>query len=248
MVCRSTRHHESTRSTRAHPVMPTGRRLKILNCISRMVVEHATRPTIGKPRRGLRSERRRGVVGDAPLRLGTRQPVWMGLWEALPLAWPVVKGVVRHHRDPVAGRLTRLAREVRGMVLSLRHKDFVVRHRWPGCTNLPIVLRRMVASFLSHIVASPDAQHPPNAARRRRDQADGAASGAIRVTEAGRAVALTATEYELQRVLSFNARVAGVVREHEHRAHLHQEPAPQALRGCGAPGLYLQRARGRLPE
>ena len=71
--------------------------------------------------------------------------------------------------------------------------------------DLPIVLRRMVASFLSHIVASPDAQHPPNAARRRRDQADGAASGAIRVTEAGRAVALTATEYELQRVLSFNA-------------------------------------------
>ena len=81
------------------------------------------------------------------------------------------------------------------------------------------------------------------------------------VTVAGRPVALTATEYELLRVLSLNAgRVTTSEtllnrvwagrgqRRHQGRARLRQAAPPEARRRRGEPGLDLQRPRRRLPH
>ena len=82
-----------------------------------------------------------------------------------------------------------------------------------------------------------------------------------RVTMRGRAVALTATEYEILRILSVNAGAGGHVevaaapgvgrtRAHRHRARARLcEAAPrEAWRRRGAPRLYHQRTRRRLPH
>ena len=82
-----------------------------------------------------------------------------------------------------------------------------------------------------------------------------------RVSVAGRVLDLTATEYELLRVLSLDA---GRVVTHEvaapprvgrpahrrpaGRAHLCEEAPPQARRRCQAARLHLQRAWGGLPH
>ena len=82
-----------------------------------------------------------------------------------------------------------------------------------------------------------------------------------RVTVGGEAVDLTATEYELLRVLSLDAgrvvtfdtllrRGLGQARERrrEPGTHLRQEPAAQARRQRRQPRLHLQPARRRLPH
>ena len=82
-----------------------------------------------------------------------------------------------------------------------------------------------------------------------------------RVSVADRPVELTATEYELLRVLSRNAgrvstheallrQVWGVTPQWRYGtgAHLREEPPLQARRRRGQPGLHRQRARGRLPH
>ena len=80
-----------------------------------------------------------------------------------------------------------------------------------------------------------------------------------RVTVAGRAVELTATEYELLRVLSQGAgRVLthntllrrvwnGADRRPEDRARLREAAAQQARRRCAAASLHSDRAPGGLP-
>ena len=82
-----------------------------------------------------------------------------------------------------------------------------------------------------------------------------------RVSVAGRPVQLTATEYELLRVLSRNAgrvstyeallrQVWGRTAQRRYRtgAHLREEAPPQARRRRGQPGLHRQPTRGRLPH
>ena len=49
---------------------------------------------------------------------------------------------------------TDLARVVRGRFLSLREEDFVLAARLYGAGKLRIILRHMVPSFTSHIIAS----------------------------------------------------------------------------------------------
>ena len=49
---------------------------------------------------------------------------------------------------------TELARVVRGRFLSLREEDFVTAARLAGCSQARIILRHMVPSFLSHIIAA----------------------------------------------------------------------------------------------
>ena len=83
------------------------------------------------------------------------------------------------------------------------------------------------------------------------------------VTVAGRAVELTATEYELLRVLSLNAGRVSTYQALRHqvgvgsgrdseglgpRSHLHQEAPAQARRRRVQADLHLLRARGRLPH
>ena len=49
---------------------------------------------------------------------------------------------------------TTLAREVRGRFLALREEDFVLAARLAGCSRMRIILRHMVPTFMSHIIAT----------------------------------------------------------------------------------------------
>lgn len=81
-------------------------------------------------------------------------PLWMGLAAAVPLTWPplwtyfVITLIVS-----LLG-WTSLAREVRGKFLSLRGEDFVLAARLDGMSEMGIILRHLVPSFTSHIIAA----------------------------------------------------------------------------------------------
>jgi peptide/nickel transport system permease protein len=81
-------------------------------------------------------------------------PLWMGLTAALPATWSVIQ--VYFAITIIISLLgwTGLARVVRGRFLSLREEDFVMAARLSGCSRMRIILRHMVPSFLSHIIAS----------------------------------------------------------------------------------------------
>jgi peptide/nickel transport system permease protein len=81
-------------------------------------------------------------------------PLWLGLTAALPGTWSV--GQVYFAITVIISLLgwTGLARTVRGRFLSLREEDFVMAARLSGCSRMRIILRHMVPSFLSHIIAS----------------------------------------------------------------------------------------------
>ncbi|MBM4459558.1 MAG: ABC transporter permease, partial [Chloroflexi bacterium] len=49
---------------------------------------------------------------------------------------------------------TELARVVRGRFLSLREEDYVTAAELAGCSQMRIIFRHMVPSFLSHIIAA----------------------------------------------------------------------------------------------
>jgi peptide/nickel transport system permease protein len=81
-------------------------------------------------------------------------PLWMALSAALPPNWPVTHvyfGIV------VILSLfswTVLARVVRGKFMSLRREDFVVAARLDGERDAAIILRYLLPSFFSHVIAS----------------------------------------------------------------------------------------------
>jgi peptide/nickel transport system permease protein len=81
-------------------------------------------------------------------------PLWMGLSAALPPDWPVLR--VYFGITVILSLIgwTGMARVVRGRFLSLREEDFVMSARLVGASELRIILRHMVPSFLSHIIAS----------------------------------------------------------------------------------------------
>jgi peptide/nickel transport system permease protein len=81
-------------------------------------------------------------------------PLWLGLTAALPGSWSV--GQVYFAITVIISLLgwTGLARVVRGRFLSLRQEDFVMAARLAGCSRMRIILRHMVPSFLSHIIAA----------------------------------------------------------------------------------------------
>jgi peptide/nickel transport system permease protein len=81
-------------------------------------------------------------------------PLWMALSAAFPLSWTqqqrffgitIVLSVVGW---------TGLARQVRGRFLALRTEDFVLAARLNGAKDFRIIMRHMVPSFTSHIIAS----------------------------------------------------------------------------------------------
>ncbi|MEJ5309869.1 MAG: ABC transporter permease [Anaerolineae bacterium] len=81
-------------------------------------------------------------------------PLWLGLTAALPGTWTVTQ--VYFAITIIISLLgwTELARVVRGRFLSLRQEDFVMAARLAGCSRMRIILRHMVPSFLSHIIAA----------------------------------------------------------------------------------------------
>lgn len=81
-------------------------------------------------------------------------PLWMALAAAVPLDWdPISVYFIITVLLSLIG-WTGLARVVRGRFLSLREEDFVKAARLAGSSELRIIFRHMLPSFLSHIIAS----------------------------------------------------------------------------------------------
>jgi len=81
-------------------------------------------------------------------------PLWMSLAAALPVNWPPL--YVYFGITVILSFIgwTGLARVVRGRFLALREEDFVLAARLDGSSEMRIILRHMVPSFMSHIIAS----------------------------------------------------------------------------------------------
>ncbi len=81
-------------------------------------------------------------------------PLWMGLAAAVPQDWSVIKMYFAITIIISLLGWTELARVVRGRFLSLREEDFVIAAELSGSGRMRIILRHMVPSFLSHIIAA----------------------------------------------------------------------------------------------
>ncbi len=81
-------------------------------------------------------------------------PLWMGLAAAIPSTWSPI--TVYFMVTVILSMIgwTGLAREVRGQFMSLKSDDFVTAARLDGCSEMRVVLRHMVPSFSSHIIAT----------------------------------------------------------------------------------------------
>ncbi len=81
-------------------------------------------------------------------------PLWMGLAAAVPPGQdPIVTYLMITVILSIIG-WTGIARVVRGRFLALREEDFVLAARISGASEIRIILRHMVPSFASHIIAS----------------------------------------------------------------------------------------------
>jgi peptide/nickel transport system permease protein len=81
-------------------------------------------------------------------------PLIMGLGAALPADLPVTQLYFGITIVLSFIGWTGLARVVRGRFLSLREEDFVMAARLAGSSELRVIFRHMLPSFLSHIIAS----------------------------------------------------------------------------------------------
>ncbi len=81
-------------------------------------------------------------------------PLWMSLSAALPLDWSQQQRYFAITIILSAIGWTSLGRQVRGRFLALRTEDFVLAARLCGAKDHRIILRHMVPSFTSHIIAS----------------------------------------------------------------------------------------------
>lgn len=81
-------------------------------------------------------------------------PLWMGLAAAVPSDWPPMRIYFSITVILSVIGWTGLARSVRGRFLSLRAEDFVVCARLDGASEFRVIMRHMVPSFASHMIAS----------------------------------------------------------------------------------------------
>ncbi|KFC70620.1 Oligopeptide transport system permease protein OppC [Devosia sp. LC5] len=81
-------------------------------------------------------------------------PLWMGLAAAMPSNWSVLQVYFAITIIISLVSWTELARVVRGKVLMLREEEFITSARLDGCGDGRIIMRHMVPSMLSHIVAA----------------------------------------------------------------------------------------------
>ncbi|MBM3134144.1 MAG: ABC transporter permease [Chloroflexi bacterium] len=81
-------------------------------------------------------------------------PLWMTLSAALPATWPVVRVYFGISVILSLVGWTWMARVVRGRFLSMREEDFVLAARLNGSSEMRIILRHMLPSFLSYIIAA----------------------------------------------------------------------------------------------
>ena len=81
-------------------------------------------------------------------------PLWLGLAAAVPSTWGPLQVYFAILLILSLISWTGLARVVRGRFLSLREEDFVTAARLDGSSELRVIVRHMVPSFTSHIIAS----------------------------------------------------------------------------------------------
>jgi peptide/nickel transport system permease protein len=81
-------------------------------------------------------------------------PIWLALSAALPRDWTPTQVFFAITMILSLVGWTTLGREVRGRFLALREEDFVLAAKLAGCSQLRIILRHMVPTFLSHIIAT----------------------------------------------------------------------------------------------
>ena len=81
-------------------------------------------------------------------------PLWMALAAAVPRDWSMIR--VYFAITVIISLIgwTTMAREVRGRFLAMREEDFVVAARLYGSSQLRIIFRHMLPSFMSHIIAT----------------------------------------------------------------------------------------------
>ena len=81
-------------------------------------------------------------------------PLWMGLAAALPNTWSVAQVYFAITLIISLVSWTELARVVRGRFLALREEDFVIAAELAGAGQMRIILRHMLPSFASHVIAA----------------------------------------------------------------------------------------------
>jgi len=81
-------------------------------------------------------------------------PLYMTLAAALPVNWSVERVYFGITMILALVGWTFLARVVRGRFLAMREEDFVLAARLNGSSEMRIILRHMVPSFLSYIIAA----------------------------------------------------------------------------------------------
>ena len=81
-------------------------------------------------------------------------PLWMALATAVPPRWDPVYVYFGITIILSLLRWTDMARVVRGKFLSLREEDFIMAAELDGVPRRRIIMRHMIPSFLSHIIAS----------------------------------------------------------------------------------------------
>ena len=81
-------------------------------------------------------------------------PLWMAITAALPNTWSVIQVYFAITLIISFIGWTELARVVRGRFLALREEDFVIAAELVGASQLRIMLRHMLPSFTSHVIAA----------------------------------------------------------------------------------------------
>jgi peptide/nickel transport system permease protein len=81
-------------------------------------------------------------------------PLWMGIAAALPNTWSVIQIYFAITIIISLIGWTELARVVRGRFLALREEDFVIAAELAGAGQFRIMLRHMLPSFASHVIAA----------------------------------------------------------------------------------------------
>jgi len=81
-------------------------------------------------------------------------PLWLGFAAAVPDTWSPLQTYFAITLILSIIGWTGLARVVRGRFLSLREEEFVTAARLDGAAEMRIILRHMLPSFSSHIIAS----------------------------------------------------------------------------------------------
>ena len=81
-------------------------------------------------------------------------PLYMTLSAALPVNWPIEWVYFGITLILALVGWTFLARVVRGRFLAMREEDFVLAARLNGSSEMRIILRHMLPSFLSYVIAA----------------------------------------------------------------------------------------------